>query len=150
MVINLSRESGWEGREVVLYAVKMYLVCGLMLKKKLLPVMIELLVILHHLGVIYLRRAQKNTNFVTSHSLHPQKWTIDLSFKNKKICRHVTNFKSTSSMWTSHFYVGVINVLSLTCLLWYGFCSVLEKITILLFERNKPIIGILLKDISTP
>ena len=38
----------------VLYVFKMYLACGLMLKKKLLPVLIELVVILNHLGVIHL------------------------------------------------------------------------------------------------
>ena len=38
----------------VLYVFKMYLACGLMLKKKLLPVMIELVVILNHLMVIHL------------------------------------------------------------------------------------------------
>ena len=36
--------NGGEGLEVVLYAVKMYLACGLMLKKKLPPLMIELVV----------------------------------------------------------------------------------------------------------
>ena len=43
-----------EGLGVVLYAIKMYLACGLMLKKKLLPLMIELVVILNTLGVIHL------------------------------------------------------------------------------------------------
>ena len=33
---------------------------------------------------------------------------------------------------------------------WYDFFSVLEKITILLFERNKPTIKMLLKDTSKP
>ena len=33
---------------------EMYLTCGLMLKKKLLYLMIELVVILNHLGVIHL------------------------------------------------------------------------------------------------
>ena len=39
---------------VALYAVKIYLARGLMLKEKLLPLMIELVVILNHLGVIHL------------------------------------------------------------------------------------------------
>ena len=26
---------------------------------------------------------------------HPQKWTIDLLFKNNRICKHVTNFKTS-------------------------------------------------------
>ena len=47
--------SDWgKGLGVVIYAVKMYLACGLMLKKKLLPPMIELVVILNHLRVINL------------------------------------------------------------------------------------------------
>ena len=51
------------GGGVILYAVKIYLACGLMLEKKLLPLMIELVVILNHLGII------------------------------RRICRHVMNFK---------------------------------------------------------
>ena len=45
---------GGRGWGVVLYAVKMYLACGLMLQKKLLPLLVELVVILNHLGVINL------------------------------------------------------------------------------------------------
>ena len=44
---------------VVLYAVKMYLACGLKLKKKLLPLMIKLVVILNNLGVIHLWQPKK-------------------------------------------------------------------------------------------
>ena len=47
-----------------------------------------------------------------------------------------------------HFHVDVINVWPPRYFLWYGFFYFLEKITILLFEWNKPIIKILLKDIS--
>ena len=88
-----------------------------MLKKKLLPAVIELVVILNHLGVIHLWQPQKMTNFMTpppSHilcttpCLDLQTWTIDLLFKNKKICRHVTNFKT--------------NFWSLTCLLRMNCC----------------------------
>ena len=39
---------------VALYAVKIYLACGLMLKKKLLLLVTELVVILNYLGVIHL------------------------------------------------------------------------------------------------
>ena len=39
---------------VLFYAVKMYLAFGLMLKKKLLPLMIELVVVLNQLGVTQL------------------------------------------------------------------------------------------------
>ena len=53
------------------------------------------------LRVIHLWRPQKVTNFVNP---HPQKWTIDLLFKNNRIRRHVTNFK-TPSVWTSWRYV---------------------------------------------
>ena len=34
------------------------------------------------------------TNSVTPHTLHPQKWTIDLLFINKRISMHMTNFKT--------------------------------------------------------
>ena len=43
-----------EAEGVVIYAVKMYLACVLMLKTKLLPVLTELVVILNHSGVIHL------------------------------------------------------------------------------------------------
>ena len=49
--------NGAEVLGVVFYTVKMYLACvacGLMLKKKLLPLMIKLVVILNNLGVIHL------------------------------------------------------------------------------------------------
>ena len=48
---GVSDGRGWG---VVLYGLKMYLACGLMLKKKLLPLMNELVVILNHLGVVHL------------------------------------------------------------------------------------------------
>ena len=35
----------------------------------------------------------KNNQFCDSHPLHPQKWTIDLLFKNR-ICKHVKDFKT--------------------------------------------------------
>ena len=38
---------------VVIYAVKMYLACALLLKKKLLPPIIELVVIIKYSGVIH-------------------------------------------------------------------------------------------------
>ena len=49
-VICVWREGMW----VLFYAVKMYLAFGLMLKKKLLPLMTELVVVLNHLGVMQL------------------------------------------------------------------------------------------------
>ena len=59
-----------------------------MLKSKLLPLTIEVVVILSHLGV-YLWRPQKMTNFVTPtpspYFLHSyaKKWTIDHLFFKK-------------------------------------------------------------------
>ena len=41
--------------------------------------------------------------------IHPQKLTIDLSFNNDRIRKHVTNFKTPPF----HFHVDVINVWSL-------------------------------------
>ena len=113
---GLSVGRGW-GPVVVLHRVKMYLVCGLMLNKKLLPLMIELVVIKNHLWVIHVWWPHKMANFVTLQPLHPQEWTIDLLFKNKRSCRHGTNFKTP---YPYRFHVG-INVWSLTCLLWYEF-----------------------------
>ena len=45
-----------EGRGVgvVIYTVKIYLACSLMLKKELLPLLIKLVAILNDLGVIHL------------------------------------------------------------------------------------------------
>ena len=40
---------------------------------------------------------------------HPQKWTIDLMFKNNRIRKHMTNFKTPPSS----FQVNVINIWSL-------------------------------------
>ena len=47
-------------------------VFGLVLEKKLLPLITELVVTLNHLGVIHLRRPQKITNCVTPNPLHLQ------------------------------------------------------------------------------
>ena len=38
------------------------------------------------------------------HPLHSQKLTIGLLFKNKIICKKVTNFNPPLSMWTSSIY----------------------------------------------
>ena len=147
-----------------------YLACALVLKEKLLPLMTEMVVISKPLGVILLWRRQKNHQFCeppfpVPHPLHLQKLKIEPLFKNKIIYRHVTSFNTwgyprppfphanthtyTHNMWPSSFHVDIMNVWAFTCLLWYEF-SVLEKITILLFERHKPIIKILVNDISKP
>ena len=58
------------------------------------------------LGVIYLWRPQKMINFVIPPSPpHPQKWTIDLSFKINRIRKYATNYKTPSPP----FCVDVIN-----------------------------------------
>ena len=51
---GLSRGEGVGAGSCSLRSQEMYLTCGLMLKKKLLYLMIELVVILNHLGVIHL------------------------------------------------------------------------------------------------
>ena len=48
---------------VALYPIKMYLACGLILKKKLLPLIIALVVILNHLRVNTFMTATKNDQF---------------------------------------------------------------------------------------
>ena len=47
-------EGAGEGGGGVIYETKMYLACGLVLKKKQLHLMVELVVILNHLGVKHL------------------------------------------------------------------------------------------------
>ena len=58
---------------------------GLKLKKKLLPLITALVIILNHLGVMHLWSLQKMTNCVTPNPLHLQNWTIDFLFKNKTL-----------------------------------------------------------------
>ena len=49
------------------------------------------------------------TNFLTHvPNAHSQKWTIDMLFKNNRICKQATNFKASSPP----FCVDVINVWS--------------------------------------
>ena len=53
IISQLERAVSGAGR-VVFYGMKMYLACGLMLKAKLLPLIIEFVVFLNHLGVVHL------------------------------------------------------------------------------------------------
>ena len=91
----------------------------------------------------------KITNFVTpsQHPFHTQKWTIDLLSKNKRICKHVTVLRLPPPPRLS-LYVDVINIWSLCVCCDLDFFSYFKKITILLFQGNKSIIKILLKDTS--
>ena len=92
-------------------------VSGLMFKRKLLPLIIKLVVILNHLGVMHLWSPQKNCDLLPPTST--KKWTIDqLLFKKAfentwRILRHPFPL----------FHVHVINVWSLTCLLLCFFRS---------------------------
>ena len=52
--VSLGGAGGGMGRVVVIYAVKIFLAGCLTMRKKLLPLMIALVVILNHLGVIHL------------------------------------------------------------------------------------------------
>ena len=88
----------------------------LILKKKLLHLITKLVVTLNHLGVIHLWRPQNMTNCVTPNPLHLQKEKEKI-FCWKKICKHLTNFKTIPP----HFYEDDINVWSLTSWLWYEF-----------------------------
>ena len=81
---------GEGGAGVVLYGSQN--VSDLMFKKKLLPLITELIVILKYLGVIHLWRPQNMTICVTPNPLHLQKWTIDLLFKNKKNLQTLDKF----------------------------------------------------------
>ena len=71
---------------------------------------------------------------------HPQKWTIDLLFKNNRIRKHVTNLKTPSPP----FRVDIINVWSLTrdtCYLHWALIKFFQSILLgttwvmLLFEK---------------
>ena len=61
------------------------------------------------LWVIHLWRPLKMTNFWPLYPHHPQKWIINLLFKNNRIRKQVTNFKTPPPP----FRVDVINVWSL-------------------------------------
>ena len=132
------RVNGGRDWGVIVYAVKMYLACGLMLTKKLLSLMTELVLILNYLG----------SNVYGGHKKWPilcknlQKWTIE----NKRICRYMKNFKTYPNV-TILLPCGRHKCMAPYMFAVYEF-SVLEKITILMFGRNKPIIKIMLKDIS--
>ena len=63
---------------------------------------------IQRIGVIHLWRSQKITNFLTPYPHYPQKWTIDLLFKNNRIRKYVTNFKNPPPP----FRVDVINAWS--------------------------------------
>ena len=150
---SMEWRKGWVGGGAGGCSLRSQNVHGLWLddEKKLMPLMIELGVVLNHLWVIHLWQPQKMTNVMTFHS---QKWTMDLLFKNKRIWRHVTNFKTTIHTSLSHVDIPVPCGCH-ECMVPYVFAviwnfSILEKITILLFAQNKPIIKILLKDISKP
>ena len=107
--------------------------------KKLLPLITECVVILNHIGVKNLWHLQKKTNCVTPKPPNLQNQIIDLFLK-----KSANTWQNFNPPLPSLFYVNIINVWFLTCLLWYEFFSVLEKITILLLKRNKPNFIILL------
>ena len=65
------------------------------------------------------------------HPHHPQKWTINLLFKNNRICKHVTNLKTP----LLHFHVDVINVCSQTKEIKLNNSYVLTFIEVI-YDRN--------------
>ena len=116
-------------------------VSDFMLKKKLLPLKIELLVILNRFGLILLWRPQQ---MWITYPFHMQNWTIGLSFKNKKICKHVEKPHSHPLPFRPHKCMVPYKFMR------YEFFSVLQKITFLFFEQKVPIVKMLLKDTSKP
>ena len=61
-------------------------------------------------------RSPKNDQFFDPNPHHPQKWTTDLLFKNSRIRKHVSNFKTPPPL-PSTFHVDLINAWSLkSCL----------------------------------
>ena len=102
---------------------------------------------------MHLWRTQKMTNLwpLSNPSIHKNEQTIDLFLKKTK---------ESVDMWQilrppPHVYIPLPCGRN-KCMVPYVlaviqiFFSVLEKITILLYEQNKPIIKILLKHISKP
>ena len=85
-------------------------VSDLMLKKELLLLITELVVILKYLDRLY-------DQLFDPQPPPSENRTIDLLFKNKKSPQTLDKFSDPPL----HFYVDVINVWSLTCLLWYDF-----------------------------
>ena len=148
--VSLGGGGGGMGRVVVIYAVKIFLAGCLTMRKKLLPLMIALVVILNHLGVIHLWRPQKITNFVTLPC--PVSPPPSAKLNNRSSVWKNKNLQTCDKFWDpspcGHTPPHKCMV-SYACLLWDEL-SVLERNTILLFERNKPIIKIFLKDISKP
>ena len=127
---GVSGERDWR---LLLYEVKIYLVCGFMLKKK------ETTASNGWIGCNFkpfrghkFMTPTKNDQFCdpwppcpVPHSLNLQKWTIDLLFKNKRICRHMTNFKIPSYL-TIPLLCGRLFVWTDVCY-YMDFFSVLEK-----------------------
>ena len=114
-----------------------------MLKKNLLLLITELVfVVLNYSGIIRLWKPQNMTNFVTPNILP----------SSSKIYKYIfyLKIKKSANTWQilRTLPCGLHKCMVLYLVLWYEFFSVLEKITILLFERNKLIIKTLLKDIS--
>ena len=115
-----------------------------MLKKKILILITELVVILNHIGVTHLWRLQNQLGDPPTPSIFKNEPATN---KKQPACKHVTKFKTP---FPPHFYVDVISVLSPTCLLWYEFCFCFRKNYHPVVWTNKPIIKILLKDTSKP
>ena len=114
-----------------------------MLQKNLLLLITDLVfVLLNYSGVIRLWQPQNMTNFVTPNILP----------SSSKINKYIFYLKTKKSAKTWQIFrtlpCGLHKCMVPYLVLWYEFFSVLEKITILLFERNKPIIKTLLEDTS--
>ena len=85
---NRERSAWRRGWGVAHYAVKIILACGLMLKKKLLSLMIELVVYLNHFGVIHLWRWQKKLCDFGVTNLSNFKRSLFLLFYLSKLMSH--------------------------------------------------------------
>ena len=114
-----------------------------MLQKNLLLLITDLVfVLLNYSGVIRLWQPQNMTNFVIPNILP----------SSSKINKYIFYLKTKKSAKTWQIFrtlpCGLYKCMVPYLVLWYEFFSVLEKITTLLFERNKPIIKTLLEDTS--
>ena len=90
----------------------------------------------------------KNHQICDPRLLHLQKWTIDILFKNKTICKHVSNFKTpspTALPCGCHKYM-----LPYVFPVIWVFFAVLEKLPSCCLNETRTVTKILLKGTSKP
>ena len=72
---------------------------------------------------------EKVNNFVNPHppTFHPQNWTIDLLFRNNRICKHVTNSKAFNPLpYGFHLCTAIMLFLSFVSMFLNNFLQLFE------------------------